>query len=1121
MALDPSDGWGYYCELSISGPISDYQMKLIIKRGSSGTNDPAKGIIYDENKCYYSDMRDVRVGTTNDPSTATQLKQWTEKVEDGIERVMWIKTNGSSTLYLFAGNSSASEVSSGSDVWDYFDDFENYNVGDTPSGWTTDNSLFVLTVSDDYSWNGTKSLKLDNTDTGAAHYAYHSCPRSEPLRYFLKTKKLSYKNTYFMTTYDDTKTYQVTRSGYYWEENDWAYWSNGTKHTVSAEYNYDWYSMEIYILDSTYYHKAVQDSSSENITPDFVSHYNDYTIAHFGFAVGRDITVYADVICIGKYASSEPQWSNFGSWTSLGPQANVAEYSVDLLTSIKQSDYSSADIALSIPQVVEITKDAILSSVISFSEFLDFLSSKKLDTKYGIKLSLSLSEAINLLDDINLLKEFLSNISFSSKLKLLSYIASNADISILETLQNYFDVNIGIFIQTEKTFKSDVLSSISLITNLTKDAILSSIIDQSEFLDFVLSKTYDYGISNQLSTAMFKVLQILDDINVLKEFIHSLSYSSKLKLLSYISSHIDTSIYNILTECFDLDTLILLQNKAAFTSDIASVTSKIVSLTKEAVLLSVIEQSEFYDFLSSKTYDAKISGRISTIIRGFLDVLNDISLFKEFLKSLSISSQLKLLLYISFNTNLSTYDILREYFDVDVITLIQNEIPLKSDVYITFEELFKEYLDLLSSEEVLQTYYLNLSTFKTSYIHFLTSLLLSKTEQKELEYAITVSDILKLQEIVDLLSKRINRFRSIYDITLLNIGEISSIQDIYLSLIQSDIFKLFILVKSTNELEILHNILLSTSQETAQKITSLIEKIKKFSTNFSILLSSIDNLFTFLYNTFTSISKSQEMKYDLKVISPSISGFNFDAFVKSAAYLVQVDLSAILLNTLRSDIDFITEIKHELLSSLRLFIMIQLLSELKIQSDISLEKQLTSSDRLLLSLALQLLSTFGETTLLSLRKTAREKIDILVQAFKLLYQCKFNTTLIKLLEDKFNIQIEISKLNIYELVLSTDIFNIFRMASTFSTDLYKYKSSSLNMDIKIPLKIAMFSYLIEYLATKRYSNCLNYDTIIGGAPTPVKTLLLKRATPAYVFKRPTSSTFSVRLPKDGSWIFEF
>lgn len=114
MALIPSQGWTKYAELSINNASIDYQMRLEIRRGSSQNNDPQQGIIYDDYNCYYDDLRDVRIGTSDDPMVAEQLPMWAEEVQTGIKRVLWIKTNGNAMLYLFVGNENAGEYSDGS-----------------------------------------------------------------------------------------------------------------------------------------------------------------------------------------------------------------------------------------------------------------------------------------------------------------------------------------------------------------------------------------------------------------------------------------------------------------------------------------------------------------------------------------------------------------------------------------------------------------------------------------------------------------------------------------------------------------------------------------------------------------------------------------------------------------------------------------------------------------------------------------------------------------------------------------------------------------------------------------------------------------------------------------------
>jgi len=81
MALNPSSGWQWYKKLDISNSIANYQMKLRLYSGE-GTDDPANGIVYCNNHCK-NFPNDIRFGTTNNPSTATQLPQWIEEYSEG------------------------------------------------------------------------------------------------------------------------------------------------------------------------------------------------------------------------------------------------------------------------------------------------------------------------------------------------------------------------------------------------------------------------------------------------------------------------------------------------------------------------------------------------------------------------------------------------------------------------------------------------------------------------------------------------------------------------------------------------------------------------------------------------------------------------------------------------------------------------------------------------------------------------------------------------------------------------------------------------------------------------------------------------------------------------------
>ncbi|MHC1630755.1 MAG: DUF2341 domain-containing protein [Methanotrichaceae archaeon] len=83
MALEPSEGWRWYRKLQISDTANvsaDYQLYLRLYENDSTKDSPGDSTLDLANKCN-SFPNDIRFGTTNNPSTATQLKQeiWQEK----------------------------------------------------------------------------------------------------------------------------------------------------------------------------------------------------------------------------------------------------------------------------------------------------------------------------------------------------------------------------------------------------------------------------------------------------------------------------------------------------------------------------------------------------------------------------------------------------------------------------------------------------------------------------------------------------------------------------------------------------------------------------------------------------------------------------------------------------------------------------------------------------------------------------------------------------------------------------------------------------------------------------------------------------------------------------------
>jgi len=125
-AISPSSGWQYVRQLNISDTgnnSANYQKKLRLYADDSTKDDPTNGTIDLAGHCMdFPD--DIRFGTTNNSSTAEQLSQWIENITTTYVDI-WVKlpSDGSNTIYLFAGNADADEYSDGDDTFNFFSDF--------------------------------------------------------------------------------------------------------------------------------------------------------------------------------------------------------------------------------------------------------------------------------------------------------------------------------------------------------------------------------------------------------------------------------------------------------------------------------------------------------------------------------------------------------------------------------------------------------------------------------------------------------------------------------------------------------------------------------------------------------------------------------------------------------------------------------------------------------------------------------------------------------------------------------------------------------------------------------------------------------------------------------------
>ena len=148
-------GWTYRKKITITGQTgagTNYQVLLKVgeSSGASGADFHVEGhsALFPSDK---NDSGDLRF-TDNDETTL--LDFWVEKVEGSSpNRTAWCWVEVADDLgsdvdiYIYYGNSSASNVSNGDNTFLFFDDFDD---GDYTDKWTVDGNSWSETSGDDY-----------------------------------------------------------------------------------------------------------------------------------------------------------------------------------------------------------------------------------------------------------------------------------------------------------------------------------------------------------------------------------------------------------------------------------------------------------------------------------------------------------------------------------------------------------------------------------------------------------------------------------------------------------------------------------------------------------------------------------------------------------------------------------------------------------------------------------------------------------------------------------------------------------------------------------------------------------------------------------------------------------
>ncbi len=285
--------------------------------GGDLTNYPVKlTVSYDNDMInIFTDLR-----FTNDSDTP--LDYWIETVATSTSATVWVEidslpASATTIIYMYYGNPNAPSGESGDNTFTLFDDFESYNVGDSPSAskftTTGTNGTNFVNIQTDPDNNTNKVLKITEPSDGiytgftSAHYT---------AGYYAIHMKMRFSATVvYWGTFNAADAWQITCTNGASGVNRMRYYTDSP-----AQYNdYSpsagdtsldtWYDIEHRMTSSTYhmYRDGVDYTGAYRATsPDTSDSFLSQP------ANNQTNNVYYDDIYVRKYVANEPT-STFGT----------------------------------------------------------------------------------------------------------------------------------------------------------------------------------------------------------------------------------------------------------------------------------------------------------------------------------------------------------------------------------------------------------------------------------------------------------------------------------------------------------------------------------------------------------------------------------------------------------------------------------------------------------------------------------------------------------------------------------------------------------------------------------------------------------------------------------------
>jgi len=345
--------YGYYKVITVSNPISGYQVKLTIGKSTGGDVD-CEGHCQDD----FDDLRFVY-------DNATVFDYWIQTYTSGVSAIVWIEMSVSTTHFeMYYGNPSAVAYSNGVNTFLLFDDFLGSSIDtgmweqsglNTPSTVTVSGSWLTMekTGNDRYGYNSKVDISKPYTIESKIKY-----DTSKSYSGWVSTFWVDYNNFVTWSTNGADGISAYTREGGTGTQDSTIYtWSNGRVYntTVKWKTGYTYYYIDG-VLDETITTNVLADASSSvglvlNSGSSSGSNYMswDWTFARM-YTTGIESTFsdFGIEVSMNNFPVVSNVYPVSGSIFSSSPclSVDVSDKDVDLMDFVFKSNYSGSWVVL-------------------------------------------------------------------------------------------------------------------------------------------------------------------------------------------------------------------------------------------------------------------------------------------------------------------------------------------------------------------------------------------------------------------------------------------------------------------------------------------------------------------------------------------------------------------------------------------------------------------------------------------------------------------------------------------------------------------------------------------------------------------------------------------------------